>query len=113
MGIFTDQMHDHSKEELVDALGRRWGVFNNPGTGLFIVRCYSVAPDGTKSIDNRMAVPEECAGIWTKREWAASAIKLYISRLQSDTEEAMKRQKIKARQEKEPKEELDATGTSR
>lgn len=102
MGIFTDQTVDHSKETLVDVLGKQWGVFNKPGTGMFIVKCYRLE-GGKKVIDNRVPPPEECTGDWTKREWAVESIKRYINRLKTQTEQQTLRAKQKARnEEREP-----------
>jgi hypothetical protein len=98
MGIYTDQSTDHSKEDLTDVLGRRWGVFNLAGTGMFYVACYKLE-NGKPQIDKRVPAPQECDGSWTKREWAVDAINRYIARLNKETEEQTLRQKQKARTE--------------
>lgn len=108
MGIFTDQNLDHSKEELIDVLGRRWGVFNRKGTGMFYVANYKLADNGQPNIDHRVPAPDECAGDWTKREWAVDAIRIYIERLKKETDAQAQKQKIKARNEVRE----DATATS-
>ena len=108
MGLFTDQNLDHSKEELVDVLGRRWGVFNKKGTGMFYIAQYKLDERGQPSIDNRVPPPPECAGDWTKREWAVDGIKNFFRRLDAEAEAATQRQKVKSRNEARE----DATATS-
>ena len=108
MGIYTDQMRDQSLSDHVDVLGRRWGVFNKSGTSMFVVKGYRLE-GGQKVIDERYAVPTECDGIWTKREWADDAIKIYLKRLEKETEQATKRSESKERNQK--REELNAAST--
>lgn len=109
MGIYTDQTRDQSAVDHVDVLGRRWGVFNKPGTAMFVVKGYRLE-NGQKLIDERYNVPIECTGDWTKREWAEASIKIYKERLEKETEQAVKRSESKERNQK--REELNAASTS-
>lgn len=107
MGIYVDENKLETPEhDLKDPLGRLWGVFNRPGTGMFEVRFYKLE-DGVPVFDRRVPAPPECAGVWTKREWAVAAIKRFLHRMDEETKAADKAAKNRAISEKRKELEKD------
>jgi hypothetical protein len=112
MGIYTDQLIDHSHTDNTDVLGKRWGVFNVLGTSTYEILCYRLE-DNKVVTDRRIPAPEECQGVYTKREWAVQAINTYLARLNEQTEKATIRKKnANIREARMELEEANAAATS-
>jgi hypothetical protein len=95
-------------KENMDPRGIKWGIFPQLGRALYMIG--AVKEDGGKVVvDNRYAVPTECAGEWTHPDKAQFQIERYLDRVWTVSEEAS----AKSRRKPAPESDIIATDESR